>query len=248
MRWSESEILGVLDRCCEAFTFPMLDNGYVYLAATRLTAYRAAEDWALAIEVFGFSPRAGLPDVHVYTFGSRVLRNSGPEDYASREAYESALARNPHNESRFFYPIEEGDWQDEDESFDYVAKDAAVVPLRERLIDIPGVAQLAEHGIELQEPPRLQTFELCRFLAGAHRDAVLASPSERRASVPRELTEVLSLDEWHHPNVVDETQRPSGSPTFQMLARVLVTGDPSAYAPSLPPNTHWRHWPDGGTL
>ena len=31
-----ANILSVLDRCCDTYTFPMLDNGYVYLAATRL--------------------------------------------------------------------------------------------------------------------------------------------------------------------------------------------------------------------
>src|SRR5690349_24690426 len=58
-------ILSILDRCCDAFTFPMLDNGYVYLAATRLSLFRAAPDWAMVIEVFGFSPRSGLPDTHI---------------------------------------------------------------------------------------------------------------------------------------------------------------------------------------
>jgi hypothetical protein len=40
-------ILSVLDRCCDAFTFPMLDNGYVYLAAKRLDRYscEAREKW-----------------------------------------------------------------------------------------------------------------------------------------------------------------------------------------------------------
>jgi hypothetical protein len=69
-------ILSVLDRCCDAFTFPMLDNGYVYLAATRLSLYRTASDWAMVIEVFGYSPRAWLPDTHIYTFAS-TLCNRG---------------------------------------------------------------------------------------------------------------------------------------------------------------------------
>ena len=54
------EILEVLDAACDSFAFPMLDNGYVYLAATRLSLFRSAADWAMVIEVFGFSPRAGL--------------------------------------------------------------------------------------------------------------------------------------------------------------------------------------------
>ena len=66
------DILRVLDRCCDDFTFPMLDNGYVYLSATRLSLHRSLEDWAMVIEVFGFSPRADLPDTFIYTFASKL--------------------------------------------------------------------------------------------------------------------------------------------------------------------------------
>lgn len=31
-------------------TFPMLDDGYLYLAATRLCLHRSDTDWALVIE------------------------------------------------------------------------------------------------------------------------------------------------------------------------------------------------------
>ena len=33
---SADEILAALDQACDVHAFPMLDNGYVYLAATRL--------------------------------------------------------------------------------------------------------------------------------------------------------------------------------------------------------------------
>lgn len=74
MKASAREILEVLDQCCEHHRFPMLDNGYVYPAATRLSLFRSSADWAMVIEIFGYSPRAGIPDTHVYTFGSRVRR------------------------------------------------------------------------------------------------------------------------------------------------------------------------------
>lgn len=79
-------ILPVLDSCCDAFTFPMLDNGYAYLAATRFSMYRTSENWAMVIEVFGFSPRAGLPDTHIHTFASRLRDRDDPSGYASLEA------------------------------------------------------------------------------------------------------------------------------------------------------------------
>jgi hypothetical protein len=43
----------------------------------------------------------------------------------SREAYENYLANNPHNESRFVFPIDEGDWQDSEDG-ELVAEDADV--------------------------------------------------------------------------------------------------------------------------
>ena len=245
MSSAADQILAVLDHCCDDCTFPMLDNGYVYLAATRLSLHRSASDWAMVIEVFGFSPRAGLPDTHIYTFASRLHDRDPPEQYGDREAYENYLAKSPHNESRFVYPVEEGDWDGDDEM---VAKKAKEVRVRGRSIRLPPIAEYAKHDIALEEPPRVRVFELCRYLAAVAREDVLASPKERTVSVRPDMTQILQLEQWFHPNVVEDTDRPSGSATFQQLARVLETGDVGVYQPSTPPNTHWRNWPEGGSL
>lgn len=240
-------ILSVLDDCCDAFTFPMLDNGYVHLAATRLALFRSEEDWAMVIEVFGFSPRAGLPDVCVYTFGSRLHDRNPPADYQTREAHKNYLTHNPHNESRFFNPVEEGTWQHDDFS-ELVSNEATDVVLRGRPMRLPALDEYARFGIELEDSTRVHVFELCRYLAAVERELVLATPSEQRVSVRPEMTRILQLEEWHHPDVVDENSRPSCSETFQQLAEALHSGDVSIYKPSMAPNTHWRNWPDGGTL
>jgi hypothetical protein len=91
-------------------------------------------------------------------------------------------------------------------------------------------------------------FEVCRYLAATHRELVLATECELRENVPSELTQILQLNEWNHPDVVDSNCRPGNSETFQQLADVLVTGEINCYNPSLPPNTDWRNWPEGGTL
>ena len=244
--WAANDILAVLDKCCEAYTFPMLDNGYVYLAATRLSLHRSPEDWAMVIEVFGFSPRSGVPDIHVYTFGSRLIRDE-PAEGTSKKAQQDHLKNNPHNESRFFQPIDEGSWHDEDDP-EVVSSEASTLELRGEVVKIPRAKEFKKHKIELEDAPSIQTFELCRFLAATHRDLVLATAEERRASVPSDLTEILVLDEWNHPNVVDEDERPSGSKTFKALADVLVHGDVSRFKVAGKPNTHWSNWPDGGTL
>lgn len=247
LNWQEADILSVLDQCCDSYTFPMLDNGYVYLAATRLSLFRSPEDWALVIEVFGFSPRAGIPDTHVHTFASRLHNRNTEANYVSREAYENYLARHPNNESRFVYPIEEGEWQDP-ENLEWVVGGPHELVLRGKPVPAPSFADIHAHGIVPLDAAQMHTFELARVLAATHRDEVLASSLERRASVLPEMQQILQLEAWHHPDVVEDDQRPSNSPTFQQLAKVLVTGDVSHYRPTLEPNTHWENWPEGGTV
>ena len=99
-----------------------------------------------------------------------------------------------------------------------------------------------------------------RFLAVRHSAELLAAAAEReitpeRASSarkvedgdPAELPLLLRLEEWHHPDLANG-ELPGGSRTFQQLAEVLATGEASRYQPVEVPNTHWTHWPDGGTL
>jgi len=225
----------------------MLDNGYVYLAATRLSVFRSDNDWALVIEVFGFSPRAGLPDTHIHTFASHLHNRDTPARYVSAEAYENYLRNNPNNESRFVYPISDGDWQDPDD-LELVAENARTVIVRGQPRPIPSRHEFARYGISLTDPSRVRVFELSRFLAGALRDDVLGTREERRVSVLPEMSQILRLEDWNHPNVVDDKSRPSCSPTFLQLAEVLSTGRTDRYEPTSSPNTHWRNWPDGGTL
>lgn len=242
--FGSKRILRILDRCCENFTFPMLDNGYFYLAASRLSLFRSPLDWALVFERFGFSPRAGFPDTYIETFASKLHERDGRDNYRTPEEYDNYLANNPNNEFRTVWAASEGPWLGDDEM---VAENASEVVVRGRTIPLPRAEEYVRHGIDLERSPRVQIFELCRYLAGTAREAVLATPEERRVSVPPEMNQILQLEEWHHPNLI-AGELPSKSETFRQLVDVLATGDVTHYRPSRPPNNHWRNWPDGGTL
>lgn len=45
-----------------------------------------------------------------------------------------------------------------------------------------------------------------------------------------------------------QDNRPSSYETWQLLAKVIATGDTSFYKPALQPNTHWKNWPDSGSM
>ncbi len=240
---STLSILGILDRCAGNYSFPMLDNGYVYLAATRMALFRSETDWAITTEVFGFSPRAGVPDLCIATFGSSIVNRKTVKDYVSPEAHAAYLERQPHDESEFLNPLEEGDWIEEEA----VSLNASSVRLRGETIALPSLADYAAHGIKLEDPAQAKVFEFCRWLAAERRSQVLATPEEQRLHVPPDLVKILELDEWRHPDTVND-EMPGDTETFHQLAQVLVHGEVSLYRPTELPNTHWSHWPDGGTL
>jgi hypothetical protein len=45
-----------------------------------------------------------------------------------------------------------------------------------------------------------------------------------------------------------QDNRPGSYETWQLIAKVIATGDTSFYKPTLEPNTHWKNWPDSGSM
>jgi hypothetical protein len=247
MNDTSETILDVLDRCCEAFTFPALDNGYWYLAASRLSLFRSDADWAMTIEIFGFSPRAEIPDTAIATFGSRLANRKTAGGCITSAACQGHLAAHPNDELRFVWPIAEGPWIDGGRG-EYVSPAAHELRLRSKAVPLPDADDYRHAGVDCADPSRIHIAELCRALAHLYRDDVLATPEERQVNVPPDLQHVLTLDKWKHPDISGTTERPGNSATFQQLADVLVTGDVGLYRPQEIPNTHWRNWPDSGSL
>ncbi len=240
----ETSVLGVLDSCAQSFSFPMLDNGYIYPASARLSVFGDREDWAIVIETFGYSPRAHVPTLNVETFASRLHNRHGAAAYyPDSGAYETHVRANPHNESMFFTPLEDGPWID----IEHVAAQATDVTFRGERTRLPALSDYEALGIARQDPRRVAIFELCRALATTRRRDVLGTNEERRTNVPPELPELLVLDDWHHPDLV-VGELPSDTETFRALAAVAAHGDPARYVTSETGNTHWTNWPDGGRL
>ncbi len=233
--FTKEEILSQLDEHARRFTFPMLDNGYVYLADTRLSAYRDESRWALLIEVVGASARAGGYDglnncLHCY--GNCLLCPVGT-------ANENFLA---------FIEDGEGAPIFDEEYVWYVNRDAQSLRIRESLIPLNLDANfLASKEIVLKEVPQITGAELLRSLVPEFSSLLFATEDELRQRVPSDLAMILRLEEWNHPDLVTN-ELPSHNETFQMIADVLVSGDTSLYKPTFAPNTHWRNWPEGGSL
>ncbi len=233
--YTRAEILDQLDACARAFTFPMLDNGYVYPGDVRLTAYRDDQRWAIVIEAIGYHEQVGGHDAlynALHLFGNCLLRPPG----TANEDFLSVTTDGPDGPTYV------------DEFGSYVRPEVKSVSIRGQVVPVDvSPAALSVVGIEPVEPPHISGADLMRSLLPHHRDLLLATEAELRQRVPPDLPCILRLDEWHHPDLASN-ELPSQSRTFQMVADVLVSGDPSPYQPTDAPNTYWSHWPEGGTL
>ncbi len=235
-------VLTVLDACAGDFTFPMLDNGYVYPAAARLSVHSNGADWAIVVETFGFSPRAGQPDLAVATFTSKVPHPKTRADYVDESAYLNYLKQHEHDAVEYFWPLDVGDSFDDEN-----ATPGATVRLRDQVVAVPNVEDCLAMGITTERADRLAVFELSRYFAETRRDDVLAVGAERTTQVLPGLAQILLLDDWHHPDLV-LGELPSATQTFRQIAQAAASGDPTCYDAREVPNTHWSNWPEGGSL
>jgi len=112
-----------------------------------------------------------------------------------------------------------------------------------------GAPPAVVRGTALPVPvkPGSYVWDFCRTLVPDHRDLLLLTADELKALVPDDLPHLLTLDEWHHPDLA-AGELPSRTETFRQLAAVFAEQDPKQYRPTQSPNTHWSNWPGGGEL
>lgn len=229
------EILNQLDQCNSEYTFPMLDNGNVYPAGTKLTAYRDDKRWVLIIEVIGFSYRGG---------GHNGISNC-------LHVYGNCLNYQPgtQNENFIYLTDDSTDCETFDnEEFFYLNPDCSNFLLRNEITrTIHDRNKYFSHNIILQDEERINAFEFLRILDKLYHEKLVATEKEIRERIPADIRKILELHEWYHPDVVNG-DLPSQNETFRQIAKVLETGSPDFYMPTHAPNTHWMNWPDGGTL
>lgn len=262
---SAEDILGQLDQCAAAFNFPILDNGYVYLADVRLSAYRDKKRWAMIIETLGYNPRAsGMQSFSssLYCFGNCLKGKPGLDNdswvYPISDGPDGPLLdeANSLNEGAKSLRIRETvvrinrdaaflagkkiGWKFDIENWRAYAL-RQKEPVRKNLLDA------AQRMAESPGDAEFAGQDLLRSLLPEYRAKLLATDGELAKRLKAKVPLVLRLEEWHHPDVT-AGESPGRSEVFQMVAEVLATGDVQRYKPTQEPNTHWRNWPSGGDL
>lgn len=129
--------------------------------------------------------------------------------------------------------------------------------LREDYVPLPGNLEGYRKWVRYIENDQIRFADLGRYLAFEFEAECRATEQEIRHCLPTGLPLLMEIDKWHqrpyhyYPAIGDkqpEGSKPSSYETFQLIAEVLETGDPSRYQPTLPTNTHWSNWPNAGGL
>ena len=229
------EILHQLDTEAENYVFPMLDNGYYYHGDQKLTIFRDEERWAILLEVLAYSNHDN--DIDGITTIANVFGNC-------------LMGWNDNNNFNYFASDNGVDTflYDDTNYVPYLNDQATSIKIRDTIIPIRfDKDYYLGKGIELEFENKITPWEFLRGLIPEQSKLFWLTRQEASKKIPIDLPEFMILTNWHHPNLVI-SEKPSETETFQQLADVIVTGDKTLYDTREIMNTHWKNWPEGGSL
>jgi len=233
--FTKEEILNQLDECAREYMFPVFSNGYVYPIASRFSAYRDDERWALIIEIVGFIGLKGK--------GHKGIRNCV---YVYGNCLDVPPGINNNNYIQFTSDSDEGPAFEETYQ-EHLNENVHTMLLRGHKIRLVKDEEYYESKkMELDAPPKIMIWEYLRGIRSEVKHLYYATEEEIRERIPKDLPRILTVDEWRH-NDMDRGEYPSDIETFPMVADVLVTGNAELFKPTLRSNSYWMNWPEGGS-
>lgn len=263
------EILSILDNSADngSAGFVSLGHPYSYLIDCRLNIFRGTGDkWAIAVERTSYNPRAGriLLDINYYgnclsALDVQINANCGYNTYSpiDDESFNKTT-----NEEEAITP----------EAIAWIIK-GTEVPLSHNKQDYLDIGIELEEGNTYKIPVEAAA----RLLITKYPHLFKATDEQLYQPLPASLRKILVLDEWYHKDFYllpileledghaedlhkimkgykeqNEKEwnenRPSSYETWKQIAEVIVTEDQSRYRPTLKANTHWKQWPESGSL
>lgn len=231
---TKKEILTYLDHC----EFPMLDNGYYYHIDQKMTIFKDDQaNWAILLEVLAYNNHEldvkGIMTI-VYTYGNQI----SPEAVSCND---SLFAKARDHEVPTFL-------EETDRFRSFLNPEAGFVSVGNTLIPIEkDPEKYRAKGVELQFPPRITPWEMMRYHAPEYAHLFWVTRAEITDEIPLEMKAVATLYDWEHPDLALR-ENPSDKASFSLIADFILSGDKKLLEQIQNGNTHWRNWPEGGTL
>jgi hypothetical protein len=216
--------------------FPDLDSGGTYPVGARLSAYRDDNHWAILFETLGYTPPAGAHGgilLRLFGFGNCLTPRITPKEVD----YIEVTADGPERPSL--------EWGGGFYSLSDAAKSLSV---QGQLVPVQHDHEVyKKHGIELDDPDRIESHEVLRLLYPHFKELFYAPEETLRGRLEVHVPLVLRLYGWQHPRIMDG-ERPSQSPSLVAIAEMLEHGRWYDFVDPGVDNVDWRNWPAGGSL
>ncbi|MEO8149572.1 MAG: hypothetical protein ABI723_18175 [Bacteroidia bacterium] len=224
-----------------------LEHGYCEVAGSRIHLYGDSIIWAIVFELNGYHNRRGSADIELYYIGNCIdypiskypernyITNSTQIVLISPEEYERITNK-------------EGT---DMELFELISSSACEVKIRNSKIKIEhDFSKYESLGIELRDydnPNNLIGFgDLIRYIHETNPTVINATEEEIEMQIPKDIPKLMTIDQFHFLSAYKkDNPSPSKQETFQLIAKVLVSGDMAFWKPTLKPNNHWTNWESG---
>jgi hypothetical protein len=230
------------------------------------------DNWAIAGERLGYNPRGGCIFLDVYYWGNCLsnlyyhpVKDAGYNTFTpiDWDSYQSTLT-----EEEYLRP---------DSKFWLVrGVEVPLSHSREDYLKA-GIDLIEDETINIEEASRLVITKHRHLFRATDEELYQSIPSHLNKILvidewhQRDYLQmpVFEIDESHQESLGQEAyekvlrsiseyeeinrrqwqeNRPSAYETWQQIAKVIVTGDPAHYQPTIAPNTHWKNWPQSGSL
>lgn len=262
MNYSEKEILKELDLACigiESTNFPKgkkgdisynffldLEHGYCNTAGNRIHLYADDSRWAVVLEKSGYQNRGDSVEIELNYIGNCI-------DYPIDKHQERSYITNTKNiiliPPKELKRIENREGP-KMEQFEIISPNEKEVKIRDTKIKIEHESsKYLKKGIKLESNAKGKSLigfeDFVRYLNETNPSLISAKEEEIKMHIPKELPKIMTLNEFNHFSVYDESIIPSQHETYQLIAKVLVTKDVGFWKPKLKANNHWSNWESG---
>jgi len=226
--------------------FPDLEHGYCETAGSKIHLYADKSRWAIVFEKCGYYNRSFDARIELIYIGNcidYVIEKCPERNYISNMS--SVLLITADEYERI--GNKEGN---EMENFELINPSANEITVRGQKVkidhDTSKYIALGIHPRTDENPDNLIAYEdIVRYFSDANPSLVSATEPEIKQHIPKDIPKLMTLDKFHFVSAYDKNNLPDSQETYQLIAKILETGDTSFWKPRLKPNNHWTNWESG---
>ncbi|MBW4601612.1 MAG: hypothetical protein KME29_19075 [Calothrix sp. FI2-JRJ7] len=224
-KYTSADILKCLDAQNIDCGFPAFSNFKINIVTARLRGFRSQTTWVILFEQL----------VNCYAA-------EGIQPILIIDAIGNCFSNKQNWIQESFFPVEiqnQTEWELKNEEI--INQNLLFLTIRGKLVTV-------EYNSIKKHSNWNLGFNLLIYLLPTYRDKMLATDNEIQAILPSALEQIILLDNWYHPDILQWNQkanrhfRPSDAMSMQMIAQVLATGNIDLYQPCETPNIDWQIW------